>query len=152
MENKRLLFFASLLTLIVASTLLITGSPILTLPSPALPSIPLGTFITWLGMLSLPLSIYSGVRKLRQPHGRLYPFLAAGLKLALLAAILWVPVCYLLAGNLSFSFSEKEGFQGGQLAMRWFWRFSYAIPALSIGVLLVHWLASLGARLKGKAI
>lgn len=103
-------------------------------------------------MISMPLAIYTGVRKLRQARRRLYLFLAAVLKLTLLTAILWAPVCYLLAGNMPFSFSKKEGFRGGQLAMRWFWRFSYAIPGLSIGVLLIHGLASLLAGLKGNAI
>jgi hypothetical protein len=62
-----------------------------------------------------------------------------------------VPVSYLLAGNLSFSFSEKATFQGGQAAMRWFWRYSYGLAVLPLTVLLLdgltrlfRWLKTLG--------
>jgi len=133
-------FAASLVVAIIVVILLASGSSILNIPLDKKNTVPLGTFITWIGIIALPLSIYWGVKKLRMPQGGLYKAISILLKVALALAILWVPVCYLLAGNLSFSFSEKETFQGGQLAMRLFWIYSYGVVGLSLFVLLIHWM------------
>jgi len=130
---------------LIALYLLATGSPLLTATLNETNGIPLGTFITWIGLLSLPTSIFLGVKQLRMPNSRFYQFLAIILKISILLAILWVPVSYLLAGNLSFSFSEKETFRGGQLAMIWFWRYAYGIVILPLGILIAH-LISKGAK------
>ena len=78
-------------------------------------------------MVSLPFTVYWGVREFRSPTSKLNKFFAGLLKAIILLGILWAPISYLLARNPSFSFSEKESFQGGQMAMKWFWRLSYGI-------------------------
>ena len=113
--------------------LLITGSPVLTTPITTEPSLPAGTLITWAGMISLPLSIYLGFHPFRAGER----FLAIALKLFIILAVLWAPLSYLLAGNLSFSFSEKAGFQGGQTAMRLFWYFNYTLATAPILLFLL---------------
>lgn len=122
--------------------LLVTGSPLLTIAFDSDSKIPSGTLITWIGMISLPLTIYWGTEELRKPSSKLNRFLSGFLKFIIVLGILWVPISYLLAGNLSFSFSEKETFQGGQYAMRWFWRLSYGIGIGSILTLVIYWIAS----------
>ena len=72
--------------------------------------------------------------------------LSVFLKIMILLGILWVPISYLLAGNLSFSFSEKETFQGGQDAMRWFWRLSYGIGVGTILIIIAYWISLLSKR------
>ncbi|MBO3118102.1 hypothetical protein J4050_15220, partial [Winogradskyella sp. DF17] len=104
-------------------------------------SIPLGTFITWAGMIALPLSVYWGIKELRKPSEKLNRILSGFIKIIIILGILWVPISYLLAGNLSFSFSEKETFQGGQDAMKWFWRLSYGIGIGSILTIIVYWIS-----------
>lgn len=94
-------------------------------------------------MTCLPLTIYWGIKPLRQPANQFYKFLAAALKIIIVLGILWVPISYLLAGNMAFSFSEKETFQGGQVAMRWFWRLSYGIGIGSLTVLCIYWISLL---------
>ena len=106
-------------------------------------TIPFGNLITWAGMISLPLTIYWGIKELRKPTTKLNKILAGFLKVVIILGILWVPISYLLAGNLSFSFSEKESFQGGQLAMRWFWRLSYGIGIGAILTIAVYWISLL---------
>lgn len=123
--------------------LLITGSSVLTIGLGPSNSVPLGNIITWAGMISLPLSIYLGVRNLRRPSGILNTSLAGLLKIILAMAILWFPLSYMLAGNLSFSFSEKETFQGSQKAMRWFWGFSYGIGIGAISTVIMYWISLL---------
>jgi hypothetical protein len=122
--------------------LLVTGSPLLTIAFDSDSKIPSGTLITWIGMISLPLTIYWGIEELRKPSSKLNRFLSGFLKFIIVLGILWVPISYLLAGNLSFSFSEKETFQGGQYAMRWCGRVSYGIGSGSILTLVIYWIAS----------
>ena len=129
-----------MLTVIVI-ILLFTGSSLLTLALDKDQTIPLGTLITWTGMISLPLTIYWGISELRKPRSKLNQILSIFLKIILILGILWVPISYLLAGNLSFSFSEKETFQGGQDAMRWFWRLSYGIGIGAIMIVIVYWIS-----------
>ncbi|MBO0331099.1 hypothetical protein [[Muricauda] lutisoli] len=138
MTKPKFYFFASLTIFITVAILLITGSFVLTEPLYNGSTIPMGTPLTWLGIMSLPLAVYFGVERYRNPT-KIYKFLPQLLKFSLAAAVLWVPISYLLAGNLSFSFSEKEMFQGGQLAMKWFWGYSYGVVILPLFLLIVHW-------------
>ena len=110
--------------------------------------IPLGTPITWLGIIALPLSIYFGNRKMREPGGQLSRFLSVVLKILIVLALLWAPISYLLAGNFSNTFTEKAEFQGGQLAMKWFWRFTYGIVIAPNLIIMISWIASIFKRSK----
>lgn len=148
MTKPKLYLLGCLLILIVTTLLLLTGSSILSMPLFKGSSIPMGTPITWIGLISLPLSIYFGISKFREPTHTLYKYLGPLLTLSLFAAFLWVPISYVLAGNLSFSFSEKEGFQGGQSAMKWFWGYSYAVVILPLALLVMHWIWALAKGLK----
>lgn len=138
--KRKIWFFSSLSITIGTIILLVTGSPLLTLPLDEANTIPLGTFITWAGMIALPLSIFWGARELRQPTRTFTNILSGLLKVTLILAILWVPLSYFLAGNISFSFSEKASFQGGQMAMKWFWVLSYGIAIGAIATLLFYWI------------
>nr|WP_297787420.1 hypothetical protein [uncultured Allomuricauda sp.] len=149
MTKTRFYFFASLIIFITVTILLLTGSFVLTEPLYNGSTIPMGTPLTWLGIMSLPLAIYFGVERFRNPN-KTYKFLSRTLKLSLTLAVLWVPICYLLAGNLSFSFSEKSGFQGGQLAMKMFWGYSYGVVILPLLLLIFHWVLTVIERIKSK--
>lgn len=143
MKKRKIYFFGALILTLCTTVLLVTGSPVLSIALVNDPSIPFGTLITWSGMISLPLTIYWGIEEMRIPTGKLNKILSGFLKLMIISGILWVPISFLLAGNLSFTFSEKEIFQGGQLAMRWFWRFSYGIVIGTILTLIIFWLSIL---------
>ena len=127
MNRIKIYFYSALILTLITIILLITGSSLLTMALGSNKSIPFGTLITWVGMISLPLTIYWGIKELRKPSGKLNKILSRFLKIIIILGILWVPISYLLSGNLSFSFSEIETFQGGQTAMKWFWRLSYGI-------------------------
>ena len=143
MTRSKTLFYCTLILSLTVIILLATGSSLLTIPLDSNNSIPLGTFITWTGMIALPTAVYLGVKEFRKPSTQLNKTLSVLLKLIILLGILWVPIAYLLAGNLSFSFSEKETFQGGQAAMKWFWRLSYGIGIGAVSILAVYWISSL---------
>lgn len=140
MNNRKLWFFSSLGVFGLAFFLLVTGSPLLETSLSQKHYIPIGNITTWLGMIALPFSIYWGAKKMRKAVSRLNRFLSRILKILIVLAIFWAPICFFLAGNLAFNFSEVEGFQGGQAAMRWFWRYSYGLPLASIVVLILYWI------------
>jgi hypothetical protein len=123
--------------------LLVTGSFLLTLALDSDKSIPLGTFITWIGVISLPLTIYWGIKEMRTPSRKITNLLSILLKIVILLGILWVPISYVLAGNISFTFSEKATFQGGQTAMKWFWYLTYGIGIGAMLTLLTYWISLL---------
>ena len=143
MNRRKIWFYSSLLIVLITITLLVTGSPLLTTALDKNDSIPLGTFITWVGLIALPLSVYWGIKEFRNPTTKGFKFLSIILKTVIVMAILWVPVSYLLSGNISFSFSEKVTFQGGQTAMRWFWRYTYGIALVSLLMLIAYWIMAL---------
>lgn len=142
MKNRKRWFIGSLVILAAAAFLLITGSSILVISISRTPFIPLGTFITWLGLISLPLSIYSGIGNLRDPSRRIDKYFASILTGLIILSVLWAPICYFLAGNFSFSFTEKGEFQGGQLAMSIFWYFSYFMAAAPVMLWIIYGIIS----------
>jgi len=143
MNKRKIYFYCFLILTISVIVLLVTGSSLLTIALFNQESIPLGTLITWAGMISLPLTIFWGIKELRQPSNKLKRILSGFLKVIIVLGILWVPISYLLAGNLSFSFTEKETFRGGQDAMKWFWRLSYGIGIGAILTLITYWISLL---------
>lgn len=149
MTQPKFYFFATLIIFIIVAILLITGSFVLTEPLYNGSTIPMGTPLTWIGIMSLPLAIYFGIERFRNPTD-IYTLLSRTLKFSLTLAVLWVPICYLLAGNLSFSFSEKSGFRGGQTAMKLFWGYSYGVVILPLLLLIIHLVLTLVRRIKRK--
>lgn len=141
MKGRIIWFYGALVIAIIVLVLLLTGSSLLTVALDKKNTIPLGTFITWAGMISLPLTVYWGVYNLRKPSLGFHKFLSAVLKVVIALGILWLPISYLLAGNMSFTFTESISFQGGQLAMKLFWILSYGISIGAISILLLYWLS-----------
>jgi hypothetical protein len=147
MNSRKIYFYIASIVTLSTIILLATGSSLLTMALDNNKSIPFGTPITWAGMIALPLTLYWGVKELRKPTKNLYQILSVFLKIMITLGILWVPISYLLAGNLSFTFTEKATFQGGQAAMRWFWRLSFGIPAGSILTIIIYWISLLFKRM-----
>jgi hypothetical protein len=146
MNNRKVYFFSSLLITIIVIFLLSTGSSVLTIALDSNNAVPLGTFITWIGLISLPFTIFFGAKEMRKPSGKVNKLLSKILKIIIVLAILWVPIAYLLAGNMSFTFTEKATFQGGQEAMKWFWRFTYGIAIGALATLFVYWISLLSKK------
>ena len=143
MKHSKFWFIVSLIIFIVVGYLLISGSALLTFSLSPNANIPLGTFITWLGLVAIPFVFYFSIRRLREPQSKSDRAFALILKVLIGLAVLWIPVSYLLAGNISFSFTEKAEFQGGQLAMRLFWFNAYFTAAAPIALGITYGLYTL---------
>ena len=138
MKKKNLYLIASVSIALTCFSLLLTGSRLLTIPLDSNDTIPLGSFITWAGMMSLPLSLYFASDKLRMPTMAIHRFLSVVLKLLVGLGVLWLPLSYALSGNMAFNFTESPTFQGGQLAMKCFWTLTYSIVIGVSTVALIH--------------
>lgn len=147
MKKRKIWFFGFLIITIFVFVILGSGSPLLTIALGDT-GIPAGNLFTWAGMIALPLSIYMGARELRSPTSKLNAVLSAILKVVLILAVFWMPISFLLAGNLSFIFSERDSFQGGQTAMKLFWLLSYGIGIAAISVLLMYWIIKIFRKSK----
>lgn len=132
MKKRTIGLLVSLIIFAISLYLLVTGSSVLTLSLSDISYIPLGTFITWLGMIALPFIFYFSIRGFHQPQTKTGKVFALLLKTLIFLAVLWIPISYLLAGNMSNTFTEKGEFQGGQLAMKIFWINSYFTAAAPI--------------------
>lgn len=151
MKKPQILFSLSLFIAALVIYLLFTGSAILVKQVDlGFIKFPAGTLITWLGLIALPSCIYFGARRLRKPNGRFDRFLSKSLKTILILAILWVPISFLLAGNLSFSFSGSKEYQGGPAASKIFFVFTFGITVLSLMVLLLLSISTLSRHAVGK--
>ena len=62
-------------------------------------------------MLSLPLSIYWGIKPSIDLNFRPHKYLNKSLKIAISLGFLWAPLAYVLAGNWTFTFKDKQEFQ-----------------------------------------
>ncbi len=151
MKKPQVIFSLLFLIVIVALYLLTTGSSILLEPIDlGLTRFPAGTLITWLGLIALPSCIYFGARRMREPESKFDQFVSKSLRGILIMALLWVPISYLLAGNLSFSFSGNLQYQGGPTASRIFFVFTYGIVLSSLAITVLLSILSLSRRAVGK--
>ena len=71
MNKRKIYFYAALILTISVIILLVMGSSLLTIALDSNESIPFGTLITGIGMVSLPLTIYWGIKELRKPSSKL---------------------------------------------------------------------------------
>ena len=106
-----LLFLASLL-------LILLESPILLQPLLNNPEIPVGTLISWLCIIMLPLSIIMNIRRIRKPTSKVYRFYKRVFLCFLLLGASWGFISYYLAGNWSFTFSDTGVFRGSEEAFQ----------------------------------
>jgi len=124
------------LVFIAAVLLMTSGEAFLSRPMFYFVPMPWGNWITWVGFIAFPLSIYYGFSAVRRPKKRFMGLMHILLKLNLILAILWVPISYLLAGNITNSFSgSATGFQGSPKASEVFWGFNIFLIFLPFSIL-----------------
>lgn len=136
--SRKIIITLSLITFLFSAYLLLTGSELLMYPLIKSPVLPLGNVITWLGFIAFPLSVWFGIGSLYNPQtkaDRIFRRLAIVL---VVLGLLWAPVSFLLAGNLTNEFSGSAvGFQGSPQASEIFWGFSYVVAAAPVVLILL---------------
>lgn len=152
MNYSNYFYFLSICVFLLATFLLVTGSPLLLLEI-GNAGFPFGTLITWLGVIALPLAIYFGSSKLQRPTGKTMRIFRLILLIMIVLACSWGFVSYFLAANWSFSFSNRAThFRGSPAAAWYFWRYAYLVGGLPFAFLLVFWIYKLILKWKKKAV
>jgi len=109
-----------LLLLIGSGILLLEGLPIMTEPVIEGMGLPFGTLIAWVGISMFPFSILIGIRLIRKPTSQVYNFYKRVFFVFTLLGVAWGGICYLLAGNWTYTFSNGETFRGSERAFNIF--------------------------------
>lgn len=139
------------LVFISAVFLMTSGEEFLVRPMFYFIPMPWGNWITWVGFIAFPLSIFYGFSAVRRPKTRFMGLMHIMLKLNLILAFLWVPISYLLAGNITNSFSgSATGFQGSPRASEVFWGYNIFLIFLPLAILSAVGIQTMIDYLKSK--
>jgi hypothetical protein len=151
--DNRLPFKISLFLLIVSTSMLISGSPLLTEEIIEGLELPWGNLITWIALMSLPCTQFFGIEKIRYPHSSALRAFNISLKVIMVFSFLWIAVSYFLAGNWSFTFTPSEAFRGSTEASFYFWGYTLMLVMLPLLVIIIyglHLLFKLSSGRKGR--
>ena len=145
---RKLALIVPLIIFATASVLLISASPLLTYNLSKKSFFPLGTIITWVGIISLPTFIFLAISGFRKPNNILEKiFKWIFLNLIAISSV-WGILGFVLAKNWSFTFSNTaEGFRGGTAAGYWFWNLTYILVLLPVLITIIYFLFSLFKRI-----
>ncbi len=118
-----------------------SGSELLVKPITYDPFIPLGTIISWFGLISLELLLLVLTNNVLEKAGLFNKLLGLMAVTLLVLAVLWAPVSYVLSGNFAFNFSEPNPLGDHLLASKIFWYFTYFMAgAAMVGFVIVAFL------------
>ncbi|MEM1081840.1 MAG: hypothetical protein AAGH65_09695 [Pseudomonadota bacterium] len=115
-----------------------SGHPVLLLPLLDDPAIPLGNWITAMGLVALATIGVLLLTDRKTNHSRVDAYLAGGQRGLVYLAVFWWPVGALLSGNLSNTFTPANTFQGSALAMQLFWSYTLAVVILPVVLVMVR--------------
>jgi hypothetical protein len=132
LQRKSLLLVA-LAIFACSAYLLTTASPLLLVEPARFPGLPLGTLITWAGILSLPCASYLAFHRFLGRKTRLARVSKALMRGLLLLGAGWGFLSYGLAGNWRFNFSgQADSFRGGVAAGEIFWAYTISIVVITL--------------------
>lgn len=146
MKLKALPFISSLV-LIICLYLIVTGSPVLTLPVIKGTSFPAGTVISWLGLLALSgtiFFIFSKIFDSNNPGGRIFRFI---FQCFIVLSALWGFIGFFLAGNWAFTFHNHDEFRGSIEASKVFMYFTASLVLFPLILIITAELVSLSLKL-----
>lgn len=137
MNKRQLLLTFCVIVFLAALIPLVMGAELLGFPIIENPYFPLGNLLTALGFIAMPCIFFFGRKRFFEPVSKRDRFFSKLYKTLIVIAALWIPLCYLLAGNLSNSFGNSDSFQGSQEAGEFFWMLNYGLAGLPIALFIV---------------
>ena len=148
--RRKFLIISAMIIFLIAAYLLLTTSSILSIYILEKPGLPIGTVITWLGIVSIHILVFFGSRKLDRTSLISRRLIKPGLPVLFLLAILWIPIGFILSGNLAFNF-RGQTFLGTNIeSSEVFWFNNYFVVAAPIFLLLLQLISTLAGRMKLK--
>lgn len=139
---RKIIFWLSIGVVLTSASLLVSGSGLLVRPVTESSTVPLGTFITWAGLIALPKAILFGRKELYYPSSQRDALYRLAMISALVWAFAWGFVGYALAGNWAMTFSGYVNeLRGGELASKLYWAncyFTAMTPLLILALILTE--------------
>ena len=120
--------------LVVLLAILLLRPSVLVSPILEDPYIPMGNLIFSVAFIAFPVFLDMASRGFSLPYSGMKKNILTAFKVAVIFAVLWWPISYMLAGNFSNSFRNQAEFVGSAEAGRWFWGYSYFIVFFPIGL------------------
>ena len=117
---------------VVVVILLATGSPILNRSIGGDDGLPMGTVLTWLAFICLPLVFLLGIPGLRHPKSKMQKWVRKAFGVLFGLGLLWGLISYGLAANWNFNFKRQEAFRGSARAGVLFWYLNYFLAIVPI--------------------
>lgn len=142
MRTKQWGLFFSTLGFIGATIPMIMGAKILLYPLVKEPYFPFGNLLTAIGLIGFSGMFYFGIYSLYFPLSKREKIFSKLIKIAVALSILWIPVGYLLSGNLSNSFNGTD-LIGSVPKSTLFWIYTYGIIVFPIVVVCSFYISKL---------
>jgi hypothetical protein len=98
---------------------------------------PLGTIVSWIGLIALTSTIYLAFNKIDRASNSAHKKIRIAFAGIVILAFSWVLIGFLLAGNWAFTFQNHDEFRGSIEASRYFWIFTASLVLLPVILFLI---------------
>ena len=122
--------------------LIVTGSPILSKPVQQDSAFPIGTIISWAGLVALVNTTYLVFNKISHSYQSNFKLLRFAFRSLLILASTWGLAGFLFAGNWAFTFQNQDEFRGSIEASQYFLGYTATIVLFPVFLLLVTGIVS----------
>ncbi|MHC1732664.1 MAG: hypothetical protein AB9888_11650 [Bacteroidales bacterium] len=129
--------YLSLIIFVSCLFLIVTGSPILNVPLFKESAFPLGTIVSWIGLIAFTFTIYLISNKIHRANISVHKIIRIAFGSTVILALLWGLIGFLFAGNWAFTFQNHDAFRGGIEASRCFWIFTSTLVLMPVLLFLV---------------
>lgn len=136
MKTKSITYTSSII-LISCLILVVTGSPILNIPLYEGSAFPLGTLVSWIGLIAFTSAIYLAFNKIDRVSNSIRQIIRIVSGSTIILALLWGLIGFVFAGNWAFVFQNHDEFRGGIEASRYFWIFTASLVLLPVLLFLI---------------
>jgi hypothetical protein len=139
--------FISLLILITCLFLIVKGSAVLNMPVIKGTAFPVGTIVSWIGLIALAVTLFSIFNKICNslgPGARILRYVYLGFTIL---AALWGFIGFFLAGNWAFTFHNHDDIRGSIEASEVFMYFTASLVLFPVILIITTGLVSLLLKL-----
>lgn len=139
--------YIPIIILVSSLFLVVTGSPILNKPFIKDSTLPLGTLISWIGIIALTLTIYCIFNKIHRSNSKNHKILRYVFKGIISLASIWGFIGFLFANNWALTFQNHDKFRGSIDASLFFWIYTATLVLFPILLIIILLLISMAKKL-----
>lgn len=136
MKYRKIYFYVSLSLFVCGLILLFIFPSVLLIPFNN--ENPIGNILLWPMVVAYPMSIFFGFKSLLNPKNEIEIVFSRIIKSLILLCLLWMPINYLIAGNLSFNFNGTYYVFAKISKQDIFWDYNYFIAGAPFSFLVLY--------------